>query len=234
MRPAPRIFDAHLHIVDPAFPLIANEGYVPEPFTVDDYRAATAGLEVIGGAVVSGSFQGFDTTYLLTALDRLGPAFVGVAQLPVTVADEELRALDAAGVRAIRCNLRRSGSEGIEALETLAARVFELVGWHVELYVEARELGALEDRLRALPAVCIDHLGLTADGFDVLVRLVAGGGTWVKASGFGRVEGDVAARLRELHAAAPEVLIFGTDLPSTRAPRPFRAADVALVQETLA
>ena len=75
------VFDAHLHIIDPRFPLVASEGYLPEPFTVESYLAATAGIDVVGGAVVSGSFQAFDRTYLLDALERLGPTFVGVAQL---------------------------------------------------------------------------------------------------------------------------------------------------------
>lgn len=30
------VFDAHLHIVDPLFPLVENNGYLPDPFTVDD------------------------------------------------------------------------------------------------------------------------------------------------------------------------------------------------------
>ena len=51
------VFDAHLHVIDPRFPLVANQGYVPDPFTAADYRAATAGLNVTGGAVVAGSFQ---------------------------------------------------------------------------------------------------------------------------------------------------------------------------------
>lgn len=36
MRP---IFDAHCHIIDSAYPLIPNNGYVPEFFSVDDYLA---------------------------------------------------------------------------------------------------------------------------------------------------------------------------------------------------
>lgn len=55
------LFDAHLHVIDPRFPLVANQGYLPPAFTVDDYRDRTAHLEVVGGAVVSGSFQAFDT-----------------------------------------------------------------------------------------------------------------------------------------------------------------------------
>lgn len=31
------IFDAHLHVIDPRFPLVPNGGYLPEPFTAEDY-----------------------------------------------------------------------------------------------------------------------------------------------------------------------------------------------------
>ena len=58
--PRPPLFDAHLHVIDPRFPLIGNDGYLPPPFTVEDYRVRTSALGVTGGAVVSGSFQGFD------------------------------------------------------------------------------------------------------------------------------------------------------------------------------
>jgi predicted TIM-barrel fold metal-dependent hydrolase len=65
----PGLFDAHFHVIDPRFPLVANDGFVPEPFTAVDYLDAVEklGLEVNGGAVVSGSFQAFDQTYLLDA-----------------------------------------------------------------------------------------------------------------------------------------------------------------------
>ena len=77
--PMPRhpLFDADLHIINPQFPLEPNAGYLPPSFTVQDYQDRTAHLSVVGGAVVSGSFQGFDQTYLLDALHRLGPGFVG-------------------------------------------------------------------------------------------------------------------------------------------------------------
>ena len=82
-----RIFDAHFHVIDPRFPLVPNQGYLPEPFTVHDYRAR---VHAHGGAVVSGSFQAYDQTYLLDALERLGPDFVGVAQVPPDASDEEV------------------------------------------------------------------------------------------------------------------------------------------------
>jgi predicted TIM-barrel fold metal-dependent hydrolase len=219
-------FDAHFHVVDPRFPLIPNQGYLPEPFTVADYRAATAGLDVTGGAVVSGSFHGTDQSHLLAALERLGPGFVGVAQLAATASDAEILALARAGVRAVRFNVRRGGELDAE----LALRVHALAGWHTEVQVDGRELAAVEDRLRALPRLCIDHLGMHRDGLPALLRLVERGAK-VKASGFGRVELDVPQTLRAIAAVDPGALLFGTDLPGTRAPRPFEPGDLALVAE---
>jgi predicted TIM-barrel fold metal-dependent hydrolase len=214
------VFDSHLHIIDPRFPLVASQGYVPEPFTVDDYRTATAGLNVVGGAVVAASFQGGSDPfmYVLHAIAQLGPRFVGVVQPDSDVTDEEILELDAAGVRAVRFNLHRDGVLD----EALALRVHEVAGWHTEVYADGRTLAAHEARLRALPRLVVDHLGLDDEALPVLRRL----GCMVKATGFGRVDLDVAATLRALD---PAKLLFGTDLPGTRARRPFEPGDLALV-----
>jgi hypothetical protein len=171
---------------------------------VDDYRAAAAGFT--GGAVVAASFLGVDQRWLLDALAALGPGFVGVAQLPPTVSDEEILALDRAGVRGIRFNLRRGGALDID----LALRVHELAGWHTEVYAD--DLPAHEARLRAIPRLCVDHLGMSDDGLAAAVRL----GATVKATP--RFAGD-------LRAVDPARLLFGTDLPGTRSPRRFEPAD---------
>lgn len=222
------LFDAHLHIIDPRFPLVANQGYLPAPFTVADYRARTAAYDLIGGAVVSGSFQAFDQSYLVAALAELGPGFVGVTQLPVTVSDAEIVDLHQAGVRALRFNLKRGGSAEVGDLERMAQRVHALVGWHVELYADSRDLGELVPLLTRLPAVSIDHLGLSREGLPTLLQLVASG-VRVKATGFGRVDFDVAAALQLLCAINPDAVLFGTDLPSTRAARPYLDEDFLLV-----
>ncbi|GCD98663.1 amidohydrolase family protein [Embleya hyalina] len=230
--PARRVFDAHLHIVDPRFPLVADHGYLPPTFTAVDYLARAVPLGVTGGAVVSGSFQGFDQTYLLDALARLGPAFVGVTRLPPEVSDRQITELDAAGVRAIRFNVRRGGSATLEHLDRLARRVHEIAGWHAELYLDARDLPDLLPVLTALPRVGIDHLGLSREGLPHLLRLVEHGAR-VKATGFGRVDADVAATLRAVAAVDPRALLAGTDLPSTRAPRPFRDTDLDLIADSV-
>jgi len=226
------LFDSHFHIIDRRFPLTPNSGYLPDDLTCLDYRAQTAHYDLRGGAIVSGSFQAFDQSYLLDALHTLGPQFVGVTQLPATVSDQEILDLDGAGVRAVRFNLKRGGSEDVQHLDAMARRVHELAGWHVELYVDSRELDGLFETLAALPTASIDHLGLAKEGFGTLLRL-SERGVRVKATGFGRVDFDVPTALRQLHAANPKALMFGTDLPSTRAPSPYRDDDFLLVAETL-
>jgi predicted TIM-barrel fold metal-dependent hydrolase len=229
---SPDVFDSHFHIIDKRFPLVPNNGYLPGDYSCTDYIERMQGYNLVGGAIVSGSFQAFDQSYLLDALHTLGPAFVGVTQLPFSVTDQELLDLEWAGVRALRFNLKRGGSEEVAHLDAMARRVHEVVGWHVELYVDSAELAGLYGTLAALPAVSIDHLGLSKAGFGTLLKL-AEKGVRVKATGFGRVDFDVKTALREIYAANPDALMFGSDLPSTRAPRPYSDEDYALVVEAL-
>ena len=227
-----KYFDCHFHIIDKTFPVVPNQGFMPDAFTSEDYLARVKAVDLCGGAVVSGSFQAFDQSYLFHALKVLGPTFVGVTQVPQTVSDHELQELDSAGVRAVRFNVKRGGSEDIRHLENFARRVHKLLGWHTELYVDSSELADLFDTLASLPAVSIDHLGLSKAGFPTLLKL-AEKGVRVKATGFGRVDFDVRGALTDLYAANPRALMFGTDLPSTRAPRPYQDDDYTLVLETL-
>ncbi|WP_104044504.1 amidohydrolase family protein [Arthrobacter sp. ZGTC412] len=227
------IFDSHFHIIDSRFPLVPNNGYLPPEFTATDYLRAVSDLGVTGGVVVSGSFQAFDQSYLTDALATLGPMFVGVANIAETTSDDELLRLAEAGVRGVRFNLYRGGSAEMESVSSLGRRAWDVAGMHVEFYLDANDLVELEPVITALPKVSIDHLGMTAVHRDVLIRLVSGG-VRVKATGFGRVQLDVASTIREIHQENPEALMFGTDLPSTRARVPFQPADLELVADVLA
>ena len=76
-------FDSHFHIINPSFPLVANQSYLPDPFLVEDYLKSMSDLNLCmkGGAVVSGSFQAFDVSYMKDTLNKLGPNYVGVMNL---------------------------------------------------------------------------------------------------------------------------------------------------------
>lgn len=223
-----KIFDSHLHIIDPKFPLRANNGYLPPTFTVPDYQTQTKGYPFVGGAVVSGSFQGFDQGYLVDALGQLGENYVGVTQVPHSISDDELATLQRAGVRAVRFNIKRGGSESVGQLENMAMRIYRLFGWHVELYIDSRDLPELTPLLLGLPKFSVDHLGLSREGLPHLYTLVEKG-CRVKATGFGRIDFDPMEAMKHIHSINPQALLFGTDLPSTRARVPFRFSDMELV-----
>ncbi|ALC04565.1 hypothetical protein CDES_00410 [Corynebacterium deserti GIMN1.010] len=223
-----KLFDAHFHVIDPAFPLVENNGYMPDPFTTGDYLCYMASHGVDGGAIVSGSFQAFDQGYLRAALKALGPGFVGVTQIPADTPDDDIRALYDDGVRAVRFNLFRGGSAGVDDIDRLARRVYDLVGWHSEFYVDSRSLEPLLGLLKSLPAISIDHLGLYEDGLPNLLTLVEAGAK-VKATGLGRISLDPIRVIQEIIAVDPHALMIGTDLPSTRAPRPFEFSDFDII-----
>lgn len=229
-----KVFDSHFHIIDPAYPLVVNQGFTPDFFTVEQYRAELAdmGVEPVGGAVVSGSFQGFDQSYFAGALGKLGEGFVGVTQLDPATPDEEILKLDELGIRAIRFNLFRGLSATLEEIEEQGRRVRELCDWKTELYLDASQM---DDEFVALvlrmPGVSIDHLGMRKGGADVLKRFVAAG-VPVRVTGFGRIDytrEEAAKLISELYAENPQALMFGSDLPSTRASKRFDIDDIELI-----
>lgn len=227
-----KIFDAHLHIIDPRFPLIENQGFLPDKFTCVDYKEKVKELDIKGGAIVTGSFQGFDQTYLIESLKELGESYVGVTQLPYTVTDEEIIDLNQKGVKALRFNVKRGGSEDISQLDYFARRVYDLVGWHSELYIDSTSLPEISSVVEKLPAVSIDHLGLSKEGFKNLLPLVEKG-VKVKATGFGRIDVDITESIQAIYSTNPKALMFGTDLPSTRAKRPYNHTDIDIIYNSL-
>lgn len=227
-----RLFDAHCHIIDHAFPIVPNQGYTPPHYPLSDYLTATKPLGVRAGAIVSGSFHGFDQTYLESTLQKLGAGWVGVTQVPGTIPDLEIARLSKLGVRALRFNMFRGRIDSVDELVSLANRAHAAGQWHAEIYADAAALGPYVDKLAKLPQIVIDHLGMTEAGLPVLLDLVAAGAK-VKATGFGRAKLDVAKALERIAAKNPAALVFGTDLPSTRAERPFQTTDIDLVEKVL-
>jgi predicted TIM-barrel fold metal-dependent hydrolase len=227
-----RLFDSHCHIIDHRFPIVANQGYTPPHFPLEDYLAQAKPLGVVAGAVVSGSFQAEDQTYLMDILPKLGPAWVGVTQIPNDYPDAEIVKLGKLGVRAVRFNVFRGRIDSVDDIVALASRAHSIAGWHSEIYADAAALAPHVDKLSKLPQLCVDHLGMTEAGVPVLLDLVAAG-CKVKATGFGRVKLDVPKTLEAIAKKSPKALVFGTDIPSTRAARPFEAADIDLIERVL-
>src|SRR5699024_2611161 len=91
-----------------------------------------------------------------------------------------------------------------------------------------KTLPDMASTIRNLSGISFQHLGLSEPGFTQLLQLVAEG-IGVEDTGFGRVELDVQNAFKSIYDVKPDALMFGTDLPSTRANRPFEFKDVDLI-----
>lgn len=231
--PLTDIFDSHFHIIDRRYPLYENSGFVPGQFTTEDYLSAVKdlGIAVCGGVVIAGSYHGYRNDHLVDSLKRLGEKFFGIAQLYPDTDNNELMHLDSNRVRGVRINIRRGTGFGLDEYERFAKKVYDMFGWHVELYVDSVSPGELFRFITRLPSVSIDHLGLSKSGFNDLLKLVEKG-VKVKATGFGRLNFDAVEAMRRITEVNPDSLMFGTDLPSTRAEFPFRKEHLDLVRES--
>lgn len=251
-----RCFDCHFHIIDDRFPLYRNQGFLPSNFLLNDYTSqivADPRIDVVSGAIVSASYQKFDQTYLVDALKKLNNfgdktvhgKFVGVTQLE-SLDDDFCMMLDDVGVRAIRFNLARGVTIDVNEISCFANHLHQRFGWHAEFYLDTSLLH--EDKifmelLCTLPTtISIDHCGLTARGQTALLELMQrrhkeGRLTYVKLTGFGRYQGtqqELETVLEALLTLYPRYVMFATDLPCTRAQRPYMPADVELLLQCLA
>ncbi len=225
-----KIFDAHFHIINPQYPLFENNGYLPPDFTIKNYKEETEHLEIVGGAIVSGSFQKFDQKYLIDALNKFGTGYFGVANIPLEMNHDELNQLKQSNIVAVRFNLKRGGSESIDNLVKLSNHLFDTYNWHTELYVDSKDLKMLKPILMEIPQFSIDHLGLSKSGIKELYYW-AEKGVKIKATGFGRIDFNPLAVMKKIYSINPKSLMFGTDLPSTRAATPFTIKDVELIKD---
>jgi predicted TIM-barrel fold metal-dependent hydrolase len=79
-----KIFDSHFHIINPKFPLVKNNGYLPPNFTIENYQEKT---------IVSGSFQKFDQNYLVESLKKPRKNYFRVANISIGMNKRVLKRL---------------------------------------------------------------------------------------------------------------------------------------------
>ncbi len=219
--------DCHFYIFGPptSYPLAATRGYTPPPALVPQYRAMIDTLGIERMVIVHPSVYGTDNRCSLDAMAALGERCRMVAVVDAFVKDAQLKQMDAAGVRGVRFNLISMGGPSRNALEAIARRVAPL-GWHVQVYVEGKQLTDLAPILEKLPVpVVVDHMGhiMTAWGpnnpsLRALRKLIDSGRGWVKLCGYrcssaGYPYADVTPLARALIGAAAERCVWGSDWP---------------------
>jgi len=228
-----RSCDTHAHIMGPRAQHDYSPAriYTPPDCLLPDYLHMLDILGVERAVLVQPSVYGTDNSAMLDAMKAAGGRMRGVAVVAEDISDDDLKALDAAGVRGVRVNIvdvkdRKPGTLPMQALKSLAERIVPL-GWHMEFLMHADEFPDLDSTFADFPvAIVLGHLGYlsigkTPDdpGFQALLRLVKGGKAWVKLTGPYRISGaalpysDTVACARALLEANRERVIWGTDWP---------------------
>ncbi|MYM56944.1 amidohydrolase family protein [Thalassovita mangrovi] len=223
--------DAHCHVFGPAdtFPYSPKRKYTPCDAPKEKLFALRDHLGFSRNVIVQASCHGTDNAALVDALETAGNLARGVAVVSPDVTDEELDAMDKAGVRAVRFNFvkRLVDATPREVFTGIAERITKL-GWHIVVYFEAPDLEDLTPFLTSLPGIIVvDHMGRPdvskgADhpDFDRFVDLMADNeNIWVKVSCPERltVAGppyeDVVPFAKRLVDAFPDRVLWGTDWP---------------------
>jgi 2-pyrone-4,6-dicarboxylate lactonase len=182
--------DTHFHLFGPAsrYPFHPESRYLSADALPGTYFELQQILGLSRGVLVSGGGYGTDYTHLEHTLARFPGRLRGILLPPQDLTVQEIRRLDALGVRGMRFISPRRFSKLPALDERLAQRAFEAAGWQVHFYAGG-DLEAHLTRLRALPnTVVLDHFGgLDADRpqgeIDALLELLDSAKVWIKLSG---------------------------------------------------
>ena len=223
--------DVHNHIVGPMakYPMAPTRSYTPPEASVTQLRGLRAELEVARNVIVQPSFYGFDNSCLVDALDQLGTSARGIAVVPTTVSDDELKRLASKGVTGVRLNFATAGIRDPKALSdtinALAPR-FVPLGWHIQINTELPMIASIAQTVGTIKVpVVFDHIGeaqaasgVNQTGFGALVELVKARNTYVKLSAPYNLSklpdwSDVTPLAKALIAAGPDRMLWGTNWP---------------------
>ena len=221
-------WDTHSHVIGapPEFPLAPDRNYTPPSATPAQLITMLDRTGLRKAVVVQVSVHGSDHGPLCRALKDYPDRLRGIAAINGATGDEELEALDRAGVVGTRVLEGLGGGVGMRALEAIAARCAS-VGWHVQLAARAEAIAAMTDRLLDLPVpFVVDHMGWFApeqglDGaaFQRIRYLLRNARCHVKLSGAFRMThlpypyADVIPFARKLVETASDRCFWGSDWP---------------------
>ncbi|MDB4279247.1 amidohydrolase family protein [Paraglaciecola sp.] len=224
--------DAHCHVFGPGsrFPFADERKYTPCDASKEQLFALRDYLGFHRNVIVQASCHGADNTALLDALVNSQGRAKGVVTLKPSVTDDELLAMDFAGVRGVRFNFvkRLVDTLPFDSLENIAERIKPL-GWHIVIYFEAQDLKEYYDFFTSLPTdVVVDHMGrpdvaksLHGGEFDLFVRLLQDNSNfWSKVSCPERLSktgpdsySDVIPFARRIVETFSDRVLWGTDWP---------------------
>ena len=226
----PGACDTHCHVFGPVsrYPFAAERTFTPADAPREKLFALHEMLGIERCVIVQSGCHGFDNRVTEDAIAARDGSYRGIALLPTSVADDEIRRLDAAGFRGVRFNYMShlGAAAPIDDVIAFSRRLADF-GWHLQIHCEARLIESLSPSLlqSAVPVV-IDHIGrvdasLGGDqpAFRALRQLLRDERIWVKVSGCERSSrqgppyADAVALAAALVGEFPQRVLWGTDWP---------------------
>ncbi len=225
--------DSHVHVFGPAvsFPYAATRSFTPVDAPKEALFALHQTLGISRCVVVQSMVHGYDNRAVLDTIAAGGGRYLGVALVPVNVADAELARLAASGMRGVRFNFVKHLDQGIKIADVIALTPrLKPHGLHLQVHFESSLVHTLGPELAksAVPVV-IDHMGRvdatlgTSHGdFAALFALLKNPLFRVKVSGIDRINSAPVAKpgyakgialARLLVETYPEQCLWGTDWP---------------------
>jgi 2-pyrone-4,6-dicarboxylate lactonase len=233
LRLPPGACDSHVHVFGPAqrFPYAATRKFTPVDATKEQLFALHRTLGISRCVIVQSMVHGHDNRVVEDAIAAGEGRYLGVALVPVNVADAELARLARAGIRGVRFNFMRhlGGAASVDAIVELTRRLRPL-DMHLQVHFESALVHDLAAPLaRSAVPVVIDHMGRVdarlgpehAD-FGALMQLLRNPLFRVKVSGIDRIDATPGAApgydagvalARLLVAEFPRQCLWGTDWP---------------------
>jgi len=222
--------DAHVHVFGPRnrFPFAEGRRYTPSDAPKELLFTLHERLGIEHCVIVQPACHGTDNSVTIDAIAATGSSYKGMALVPMTISDAELKRLDAAGLCGARFHYMTHLAKGprIDEVISFSKRLAD-IGWHLQIHMEAELIADLTPTLKRSPVpVVIDHmgridasLGLDQPAFRALLALLTDKNVWVKVSGADRITrqgppySDAVPFARKLVAEFGDRCVWGTDWP---------------------
>ena len=228
--PPPGACDSHVHVFGPSdrFPYHPDSTYRPVDAPRERLRSLHGLLGLDRAVIVQATCHGTDNSATLEAVAASGGRWRGVAIVDESFTEKDFAELHAGGIRGVRFSFARhlGGSPDFERVRRIAKRV-EQFGWHIVVYIEARDIVAFQRELRdfRLPLV-FDHMirvdvaeGVESEPFRLLLDFMRNEDAWVKISCAERLSrggppyDDVVPFAQAVIEARSDRVLWGTDWP---------------------
>ena len=161
-KPPAGAVDAHCHVFGPEamFPFAPKRKYTPCDAPKEKLFALRDYLGFDKNVIVQATCHDTDNRALVDALESSNGKAKGVAFVDESFTDDDLKALDRAGVKGVRFNFikRLVDSTPKDVMQRIAARIAGL-GWHIVVYFEHADLDEMGPFLKSLPTTLVfDHM----------------------------------------------------------------------------